>query len=420
METKTYEMNGYNLHLIKTDKFREITIKIYFKRPIIKEEITIRNILFKYLTNSNKIYNTRRKISIAEANLYEPSIYNSNEQIGRVIVSSLASQILNEKYTEKGMLNKNLDFLLSFIFNPNFENEKADEKELEIVKNKLKNKLLRAKENKMTYAIQQMALKTNEDIIHYIISGYLEDLEKINSEDVYKYYKTILSEDEIDIYVIGDINFNEIKDMLEEKFIVKNKNNKYQEIIYNNEYIKDNYDTNIEDIDAVQSKLVVGYKTIGLTEYERDTVSKIYNLIIGGSMSSKLFKIVREENSLCYNIGSSFEKVMNLFYIYAGIKSDKFNQTTNLINDIFLQMINGNISEDEIENAKTAYINLLKGVNDASNNIINNDYFINLINAPDINTQIQKVAKVTKEEIIKFAEKIKIDNIYLLKGVTDE
>ena len=40
---------SYNLHTIKTNKFKTITVKINFKRKLIKEEITARNIKIKIL-----------------------------------------------------------------------------------------------------------------------------------------------------------------------------------------------------------------------------------------------------------------------------------------------------------------------------------------------------------------------------------
>ena len=39
------DLGSYNLHLIKTDKFKTVTVKVMFQSPIVKEEITKRNIL---------------------------------------------------------------------------------------------------------------------------------------------------------------------------------------------------------------------------------------------------------------------------------------------------------------------------------------------------------------------------------------
>ena len=45
MEYFDIDMNAYNLHIIKTNKFKTITVDVCFRRKIKKEEITIRNLL---------------------------------------------------------------------------------------------------------------------------------------------------------------------------------------------------------------------------------------------------------------------------------------------------------------------------------------------------------------------------------------
>ena len=54
------DLGSYNLHLIKTDKFKTVTVKVMFQSPIVKEEITKRNILSDILLQSSKKYPSNR------------------------------------------------------------------------------------------------------------------------------------------------------------------------------------------------------------------------------------------------------------------------------------------------------------------------------------------------------------------------
>ena len=45
MQVINKDLGSYNLHFIKTDIFKTITMKVIFHTPIIKEDITKRNIL---------------------------------------------------------------------------------------------------------------------------------------------------------------------------------------------------------------------------------------------------------------------------------------------------------------------------------------------------------------------------------------
>ena len=53
MEYKQIDKRSYKLHLIKTDKFKTITVRCIFKEKINKEEITIRNFLFELFVQSD-------------------------------------------------------------------------------------------------------------------------------------------------------------------------------------------------------------------------------------------------------------------------------------------------------------------------------------------------------------------------------
>ena len=85
MEYFSKDLNSYKLHLIKTDKFKTVTIKILFRSPIVKEEITIRNVLCDILLQSTKNYDSRRKISIKAEDLYSLHINNSVIRNGNYI-----------------------------------------------------------------------------------------------------------------------------------------------------------------------------------------------------------------------------------------------------------------------------------------------------------------------------------------------
>ena len=64
MKYTSYNMNAYNLHIIKTDKFKTITVSVSFRRKVKKEEITIRNLLKELLINSSYNYPTEKSLIV--------------------------------------------------------------------------------------------------------------------------------------------------------------------------------------------------------------------------------------------------------------------------------------------------------------------------------------------------------------------
>jgi len=149
-------------------------------------------------------------------------------------------------------------------------------------------------------------------------------------------------------------------------------------------------------------------------------VASVYSFILGGSPDSKLFMNVREKNSLCYSISSVISPVTNSMFIYAGIdKKDYKKVLKETINQIDA-MSRGEFDLEDIESAKITYKCGLKEIYDSlvtmASNIASQEYLM----FDSLEDRIKKIDMVTKDDIIKLSKKIKLDSVYLLKGVLDE
>ena len=100
MEYTKYDMNAYNLHIVKTDKFKTITVGVAFRRKTVKEEVTIRNLLKELIVNSSLNYPTEKSLIIETEKLYDLKLLASNYRIGNYTILSFKERFLNEKYTE--------------------------------------------------------------------------------------------------------------------------------------------------------------------------------------------------------------------------------------------------------------------------------------------------------------------------------
>jgi predicted Zn-dependent peptidase len=101
-----------------------------------------------------------------------------------------------------------------------------------------------------------------------------------------------------------------------------------------------------------------------MTDFELRYVLNVYSYILGGGPDSKLFKTVREENSLCYYISSSAQPLNSILTINAGINKKDFQKTITLIKKELLNMKKGKFDADDIIKAKITYINSLKELED--------------------------------------------------------
>ena len=414
IEYKRKEQGSYNLHIIKTDLFKTITVKVFFREEALKENITKRNFLSRIMMLSTNDYQSKVELTKALQNLYAAQVSATNRRLGNYLDTSFSLRVLHDKYTEEGNFKKSLELLNSVILNPKVDNNSFNEKEFSIVYEEYKADLNTLVEDKMTYALIRGMESTSSDVTSYRSIGYLEDLEKITEQNLYDYYKEMIKHNFLDIFVLGNVDEVEITNLFREVFnfdTFKKKQIDARVI----EPKKISTKKVIEKIKAEQDNLVMTLSTLGLTDYERNYPLSLFNTILGGGSESLLFKEVREKNSLAYTISSTPNKLDNLIIIRGGITSNKSEEAIKLIKKILKELSNGHISDEILDKAKEYYTSAIDDIIESSFQMIESYYMMELLGVDDLETKRKKMQKVTKEEVVVVAKKTKLNTIYILK-----
>lgn len=408
----------YTLHTIKTDKFRQCHIEIVFRNNVKKENITKRNVLFDYLCEVSKDYSTKKDLEIKLEDLYNASVYAVTSRIGASLITNLCIDFINPEYTEKGMLDESIKLIFDLLFNPLYKNNEFNEKVLELIKNRLKDEINLIKENSKKHSLNEAKRYMPETPSAYNSLGYLEDLEDITPENIYKYYEEIIKNDYVDIIVVGNLDMDEVSKLIHNyaKFnIIKT----HQVDLYvNNPKMKEQIVS--KPYNYVQTSIVMVLNLMNLTPYEKKYVSHIYNIILGGgSLESKLYKKLRTENSLCYNVNSYYQKYDGLIYITTGVDVNAKDKAIKLVKDAIKDMVK-DISDAELEQAKMFIQTSLNMIMDSIGKIADNKYFESISDLDDFETRIKTFKGVTKEDLYEFSKKVSVGLIFSLDGGTNE
>ncbi|MDD2625242.1 MAG: insulinase family protein [Bacilli bacterium] len=412
MNYKRIEIDKLVLHTINTDIFKTINISINFRREFKREEITIIRILFELMLYSTKKYDYKSLIEKKEDlyNLHmnysfgpEPSLYRQD---------IINIKFLDPKYSDITMEKDGIEFIKEILFNPNFDNEEY----LNEVKSIVESDLLSFYNNKKKFAKQELLNNMESgNILSYNFLGYLEDFNSINLSNIKSLYKDIIEKDQIDIVVVGNIDNNFYEKELKGLFI---NNNRYSKLYIPN-YSKRNETKEIfiEDKSISQSKLEIGLKILNYDEKQESVLFTLYRLILGVGSSSKLFREVREKNSLAYYSNAKRE-TDSIFIIESGIDGNKYKQVLSIIKE---QINNMKVITDEEFNAsKKLYISLLKNTYYNPTDIINYIYPNELLNYPrDIENILNELNIIKKEDIELLSNRVFIDTV-LLYGVNNE
>jgi len=98
MEYKKYDCNSFNIHTIKTDKFKTVRMEIIFSRDVNKEEMPIYTFLSDLLTDCSKEYERRKDIAIRLEELYKTIFYSTTNKVGNLFTTSFITEFIAPKY----------------------------------------------------------------------------------------------------------------------------------------------------------------------------------------------------------------------------------------------------------------------------------------------------------------------------------
>ena len=412
---------GITFHVINTNKFKTNLFAIFLTTKLERETVTKNALLTSVLRRGSKNYPSQEEISKNLEKMYGASFDCGVEKTGDNHILKFYLESINNEFlpSDENLSKECFEILTDIIFNPYIENEQFKEEYVNGEKENLKQIIQSKIDNKARYASERCVeeMYKNEPYGLYKF-GYVEDLEKITAKELYEYYKELIENAKIDIFVSGDIDDNTIAEILNSNSI-----NNLQETleVYNQNKINE-IKTAIkepkiinESMQVTQGKLILGLDILENTKESKFTAS-VYNVILGGSSNSKMFQNVREKASLAYTAGSVYLRQKDNIFVKAGIDIPNYEKAVELIKEQLNQMKNGDFSEQEIDNAKLIISSSIEAIPESQDSEITyyfaqelSDEFVSL------DDYVKNIKNVTKEQIVDIANKIQINTIYFLK-----
>lgn len=411
---------GINLHIIETNKFKTNLLSVFITTPLSKENVTKEALIASVLRRGSSLMPTTEEISKNLEEMYGASFDCGIEKIGNNHIIKFYLETINDEFLpqKEDILQKGIDTLSDIVLNPLVEDGKFKEEYIATEKENLKQIIEGKKDNKAKYAQDRCIEEMYQDKPYGIYKfGYIEDLEKITSKDLYDYYKQMLKQAKIDIFVSGKINTTRAKGIIEQNNHIQNLEPRK---INNNEVQKlqkvSEPQIITEPMDVTQGKLVLGL-TVENTDFESKYIALVYNAILGGGANSKLFQNVREKASLAYTAGSSYVRQINNIFIRCGIEISNYEKALNIIKQQLEDIKNGKFTDKDLENAKCSIISAIKFIPDEQDTGITYYFGQELANNNiSFEEYEERVQNVTKEQIVELAENVNVHTVYFLRN----
>lgn len=428
MDYKRQEIKqGITVHNINTDKFKTNIVAIFLTTPMSREYVTFNSMISSILRRGTKNTPTQEEISKELEEMYGANFNNGIDKLGDNHTLKFYMESINDEYLPQGnenLLKQSIQKLSEIVFNPILENNVFKQEYLDQEKQAMTQRINAKIDNKALYASHRcVECMYKDDPAALYKYGYVEDIDKINSENLYNHYKELIDNCKIDIFISGKNELEKSIEMLSEDENIKKLKPRKPNYIINDIMIKEEpKEQTVEEIQNVnQGKIVIGCDIIFDEEDLKDENLRyealLYNNLLGGSANSKLFQNVREKASLAYTASSSYVRFKSNIYIKAGIEIQNYEKAIKIIKEQLESMRNGEFTEEEIENEKKAIISGIDLIDDEQDAGIVYLYGQEISDTHvELEDYKQRIRSVNKDQILNIAKKIKINTIYFLRN----
>ncbi len=410
---------GVNLHVLPTKQYKTIRIFIRFTARLQQEVITKRSLLSSMLETNSLNYPDQTKLSAKLAELYGASFGLSVRKKGNLHWLNAGISFVNGEYVnDPNLFSQAVDFLKEVLFYPNIKNQQFDQLTFDLEKNNLRLYLESLKEDKQTfasYALQELYFENSpEQKIPSL--GVVEELDKITARSLAAYYQEMMANDQIDIFVVGDVDPDKAAEAVGQ-LPFEPRETAHPELFYTQPQVNIVKERQVRE-PIIQAKLNLAYQTnVYYDEPERFALM-VFNGLFGGFPHSKLFMNVREKESLAYYASSSVDTFRGFMSVQTGIDEKNRNQVLRLIHEQLESLRNGEITDLELAQTKAMLRNQYLLSLDSPQAAIEASFLDSWLPETKLSDEewLKRMESVTIKEIQQVAEQIELQAIFFLAG----
>ncbi|WP_024833928.1 EF-P 5-aminopentanol modification-associated protein YfmF [Ruminiclostridium josui] len=420
---KLFEKNGITVYNIKSNRFKTNTINIFFHDNLNKDTVAL-NALFPSVLRRG----CKGLPNIKEINLYLEKMYGAVFDCG--IVKKGERQIIHfyfeyisDKYTNEKQRNfeKAFEFLMNIIFRPELKNGSFNEQYVEQEKNNLKMIVKGRTNDKIQYSMERCyELMCKDEPFGLYEYGTIEQIDEITNDKLYEHYKKKIASLPAEIFITGEMEEKDEAFIKEKLSLVERSPTQKlnSSIIFKCVKEVKEYE---DKMDVNQAKLCMGFRTHVHPADNDYYALLVFNGLLGGGMHSKLFQNVREKAGLAYYVFAGLEKFKGLMVIASGIDIKNKDTAQEIIMKQLDEIRSGNITEYEYEATLKSIKTGIMSLKDSQLYVV--DFYLSqLINGTHdtMETLVEKVNRVTVDDIIKVADNVQLDTIYFLTSKSHE
>lgn len=416
---------GIDLTMVQTDKFKSATLSASFLVPLKKETAAVNALVPYVLRRGTEKYPTMGEVSVKLEDLYGGTLDPAVRKRGESQCVGLVGSFLDDAYAlEPGSNLKEAAALLEeMLLHPVTENGIFKDEYVISERDKLVQAIRAQVNDKRQYAMLRLLQEMCRDERYGVDPlGSEETMGLMTAQDAWNAYRGLLKNARLHLFYCGTASAEEVEKAL---MGLMKAVHTYQEnvkpLTCDVHYGPQRGETVVEAMDVAQGKLTMGFRTGGVRLTGDDRMEyaalTVMNALYGGTATSKLFMNVREKLSLCYYASSALETLKGMMVVSSGVEFGNMDRAQQEILDQLEAIKRGDFTEEELESARQAVVNVYKSAIDSRTQLESQCLTAAVsgvwVALPEL---AQEVSSVTREQVTAVAGKVKLDTVYRLVG----
>lgn len=306
--------------------------------------------------------------------------------------------------------------LLDVLLDPHFEDGAFVKSWLDVEREKQREAINALVNDKMGYCyklLNEEFFKADERALP--TDGYAQDLDAITPQRLAEVYREITAQSRVEILYVGPdaAGHERIAREAAGRFSLAPAPIRPLEPVPGREKPADL----VIPMEIEQDKLALAYTTGALLDQREQAVLKVACALFGGTATSRLFKNVREKQSLCYAISASQEyESGGGMTVGCGVQHADAARARAAIERELEEFVCKGPTEEEMTQVKLLYRSLLGGLYDNSNSIAKYQFNSILRNGGPVDPaqELSLIESVTAQEAAQMLGRMKLNCSCLL------
>ena len=360
---------GVHLSWDPAQKFNRCRVSIHFALPAKRETATAHALLPLVMERGYADCPDMTQLTKKLARLYGADLTVDARPMGANHNLCVSVTGIKDQFALEGepLTQEYAELALGTAFHPYFVGETFDPEAVKIEKQMLKKALEDEVNEKRLYCQRQANREFFGDSPAGVRQeGYLEEVEGLTARQLTDAYYEMLRAASIELIVLGcgEAQTEAVKNALLEELsqverapaaLAENMAMPRREPLYKT-----------ETFDTTQAKLCMLFTT-GEANPNPPSVSilRVAMSVLGGSATSRLFRNVREKQSLCYYCGSAAQRATGVMMIDSGVEPGKEQQAEAAIIAELEGLKNGPITQEEVDDCRRGLLSSMDALGDS-------------------------------------------------------